>query len=453
MTSAAHIEALLKERIGLDAATVGPGMVERAVRERLAAAAAPDHHAYWNLLHSHPDELQSLIEAVVVPETWFFRHREALLALGRFAAMRVFGSDRAPDGGAPLRILSAPCSTGEEPYSIAMALLDAGVPEHRFQVDAVDVSARSLERARIAQYGTNSFRGTPLDFRDRHFTACAGGYALKANVRGKVRLVHGNLLDPELMANEPPYHFVFCRNLLIYFDPPTQRRSLKMLERLSRPDATLFVGPAEASLLTRHGFVSAGVPLAFAFTRRSAHHAGGDDPAMPPYPAHPAHPAHPMHVSAPAGAAPRQWPQPPRQPAARGQARPAGVLAPFAPPPAAPATATDKAAERAKASADALSRISRLADRGELAAAVTACVAHLDAQGPSAAGYCLLGVLYDATGRPSDAREAYRRALYLDPAHQEALYHMAAILEAEGDGAAAARLRNRAQRKSPIRHG
>lgn len=442
MTTASHIEALLKERIGLDAATVGPGMIERALRERLAAAAVPDHHTYWNLLHSHPDELQSLIEAVVVPETWFFRHREALLALGRFAAMRVFGSDRAPDGAAPLRILSVPCSTGEEPYSIVMALLDAGVPEQRFQVDAVDVSARSLERARIGQYGNNSFRGTPLDFRDRHFTPCAGGYALKANVRAKVRMLHGNLLDPGLMANEPPYHFVFCRNLLIYFDPPTQRRSLKMLERLSRQDAMLFVGPAEASLLTRHGFISAGVPLAFAFTRRSAHQAGSATPAMPRYPAHP---------SAPARAAPRPWPQPPRPPASGGHAGPIGVPAPSAPAPGAPTTG--KAAERAKASTDALPRISRLADRGELAAAVTACVAHLDAQGPSAAGYCLLGVLYDATGRPADARESYRRALYLDPAHQEALYHMAAILEAEGDGAASARLRNRAQRKTPIRHG
>ncbi|MGT2492949.1 CheR family methyltransferase [Cupriavidus basilensis] len=86
----------------------------------------------------------------------------------------------------------APCSTGEEPYSIVMALLDAGVPEQRFQVDAVDISARSLERARIGQYGSNSFRGSPLDFRDRHFTASAGGYTLKASVRAKVRLLRGN---------------------------------------------------------------------------------------------------------------------------------------------------------------------------------------------------------------------------------------------------------------------
>ncbi|WP_426990933.1 CheR family methyltransferase [Cupriavidus sp. 30B13] len=441
MTTASHIEALLKERIGLDASTVGAGMIERAVRERLATAAVPDHDAYWNLLHSHPDELQALIEAVVVPETWFFRHREALMALGRFAAMRVFGEPRGHDGEGPLRILSVPCSTGEEPYSIVMALLDAGVPENRFQVDAIDISARALERARIGHYGSNSFRGGQLDFRDRHFTAAPGGYALKSNVLAKVRLLRGNLLDPALMAAEAPYHFVFCRNLLIYFDPPTQQRSLRVLERLSRPDAMLFVGPAEASLLTRHGFVSAGVPLAFAFTRRGPRaadplHAGAGARA----------PGGGQAVAAPA---PRRPPVPPQAPPSYRafQSLPA---APARPPAPVPATSSTPAAS---AGTDPLAKISRLADRGDLAAAVSACLAHLDAQTPSAAGYCLLGVLYDATGRPADAREAYRRALYLDPAHQESLYHMAAILEADGDGAAAARLRQRAQRNQPTRHG
>lgn len=434
MTTASHIEALLKERIGLDACTVGAGMFERAVRERLATAAVPDHDAYWNLLHSHPEELQALIEAVVVPETWFFRHREALLALGRFAAMRVFGGARLHDGEGPLRILSVPCSTGEEPYSIVMALLDAGVPENRFQVDAIDISARALERARIGHYGSNSFRGSPLDFRDRHFTAAPGGYALNANVRAKVRLLRGNLLDPMLMAGEAPYHFVFCRNLLIYFDAPTQQRSLRVLERVSRPDATLFVGPAEASLLTRHGFVSAGVPLAFAFTRRAPRQAA---PPNEPSDGGAVH----------AAPAPRLPHAPPPAPSFRT------YQASLTPAPERAAQPRPAPATKAPGSADPLAKISRLADRGDLAAAIASCEAYLDAQAPSAAGYCLLGVLYDATGRPADAREAYRRALYLDPGHQEALYHMAAILEAQGDGAAAARLRNRAQRNQPTRHG
>jgi chemotaxis protein methyltransferase WspC len=77
----------------------------------------------------------------------------------------VFGA-----GEPMLRILSLPCSTGEEPYSIAMALLDAGIPGDRFRVDAIDISARALERARAAVYGDNAFRGQPLDFRDRYFT-------------------------------------------------------------------------------------------------------------------------------------------------------------------------------------------------------------------------------------------------------------------------------------------
>ncbi|MGT2433239.1 CheR family methyltransferase [Cupriavidus basilensis] len=446
MTTAAHIEALLKERIGLDAGTVGPGMIERAVRERLAAAAAPDHHAYWNLLHVQPDELQALIEAVVVPETWFFRHREALLALARIAAMRVFGSAREHEDAGPLRILSVPCSTGEEPYSIVMALLDAGVPEQRFQVDAVDISARSLERARIGQYGSNSFRGSPLDFRDRHFTASAGGYTLKASVRAKVRLLRGNLLDPVLMANEAPYHFVFCRNLLIYFDQPTQRRSLKVLERLSRPDATIFVGPAEASLLTRHGFVSAGVPLAFAFTRRSAHAQAPGNPAVPDYLA---------QLSDPVRAAPPplSWPArtavPARPLAPRGQARPMAI------PPLRRTGAGHRQSgcpgqcRRRCAGQDLPACRSRRPRRrgGGLPGA------------PGSAGPVGRRLLPAGRAprrhRPAGrrTREAYRRALYLDPAHQEALYHMAAILEAEGDGAAAARLRHRAQRKTPTHHG
>ncbi|KAI3594036.1 Chemotaxis protein methyltransferase CheR [Cupriavidus sp. U2] len=413
-----QIEALLKERIGLDAAAIGPAVIARAVDERRQAVGAPDPAAYWNLLHAVPDELQALIEAVVVPETWFFRHREALLALGRFAAHRAFG-----DGERLLRVLSLPCSTGEEPYSIAMALFDAGLPADRFRVDAVDVSARALERARAGLYGSNAFRGAPLDFRDRYFAPTPTGYQLSEKVRAQVRLLQGNLMSPGLLADEPPYDFVFCRNLLIYFDLATQQQTVQTLRRLTAARGLIFVGPAEASLLTRDGLPGAGVPLAFAF-----------------------HPA-------PAATAPdarTQLPRPPAWKPAASIRHPTLASAMPAPRTAQMPTASVTATV---AGSNPLAAISAMADRGELDAATAACQQYLTGHGSSPDGWCLLGVLHDAAGRIADAHAAYRKAVYLDPAHEEALYHLAALLDSEGDASGAHRLRERAQRHARLSHG
>lgn len=419
MSTATHIEALLKARIGLDSGSIGTGAVERAVRKRSQALQAADTQAYWNLLHGTADEMQALIEAVVVPETWFFRHREALLALGRFAAERAFA-----DTARTLRVLSLPCSTGEEPYSIAMAMLDAGVPPARFRIDAVDISARALARASQGEYGSNAFRGAPLDFRERYFTATATGYTLDPRVRTQVRLLQDNLVDPGLLASEPPYDFVFCRNLLIYFDAPGQRRAVQTLARLTMADGMLFVGPAEACLLSAQGLEPVGVPLTFAFRKPDLARATAA-PASAPVQAKP-----PPRIAAP-----------PRLPRAPVPMRPA----PGRPAPAATAAASDRSA--------VLARIAGMADRGELEAATTACLALLDGPGPDADAYCMLGVLQDAAGRTAQAHAAYRKALYLDPAHQESLYHLAALLDTLGDHDGAMRLRQRAQRHTRKHHG
>jgi len=420
------IEALLKERIGLDAASVGAGVIARAVEERRQVLGTNDPAAYWNLLHAVPDELQALIEAVVVPETWFFRHHEALLALARFAAQQVFGNAEPM-----LRILSLPCSTGEEPYSMAMALLDAGIPPHRFRVDAIDVSACALEHARAGVYGDNAFRGQPLDFRARHFAPLPGAqatYRLHEKVRRQVRLLTGNLIDPLLLQGEAPYHFVFCRNLLIYFDLDTQCQAIQTLRQLTRPDGMIFVGPAEASLLTREGMTSAAVPLAFAF------HAQSVPSATPPLPQT------------------RELPHATVAPGARPAALPPGRhIKPRAPRVA--AARLSEAASPTAAGAEALATIAAMADRGELDRATAACQQYLTAHSTSVDGWCLLGVLHDASGRTADAHVAYRKAVYLDPGHEEALYHLAALLDSGGDAAGAHRLRERAQRHARMSHG
>ena len=136
-------------------------------------------------------------------------------------------------------MLSLPCSSGEEPYSIAMALLDAGVPASRFQIDALDISERVVQFARRGLYGRNSFRGDALDYRDRYFTETGDGHQLSAQVMERVRFQSGNLFDAGLLAHAPAYDFVFCRNLLIYFDQATQERAVQVLRRHTREDGVV----------------------------------------------------------------------------------------------------------------------------------------------------------------------------------------------------------------------
>jgi chemotaxis protein methyltransferase WspC len=254
-------ERLLKETIGLDAAVIGSSAIDRAVAERQQACRLPAADAYWDHLRASESELQELIDAVIVPETWFFRDREAFAALAG-PVVRSWSTERV------LRLLSVPCSTGEEPYSIAMALLDAGLAPARFHIDAVDVSERALAKARRAVFGRSSFRGESLAFRDRYFDEDGNGWRLAPHVCAQVTFQQSNLLDAAFLRDAEPYDVIFCRNLLIYFDRPTQDRATAVLARLLAPDGFLFVGPSETGLLLAHQFPSTKLPLAFAIRGR-----------------------------------------------------------------------------------------------------------------------------------------------------------------------------------------
>lgn len=412
MSSEQRFFDFLKERIGLDVASVGAAIIERAVRQRTTLSQAAHADEYWQLLQGSRDEQQALIEAVIVPETWFFRYPESFATLGKLARQRLaeLNNMRA------LRILSLPCSTGEEPYSIAMALLDAGLKPHQFKVDGMDISPLSVDKARRAVYGKNSFRGQDLQFRDRHFMPEQDGHRVNEYVREQVRWQVGNVLDPTLLASEPAFDFVFCRNLLIYFDQPTQKQVFEVLKRLTHVDGVLFIGPAEGSLLGRLGMRSIGIPQSFAFSRHSEPH---PEPLPTPKPVA-------VPVSQPLRSAP---PAPVRN-------------RPFAAVTALPVT-------KKTANPDAatlLAQIAALANEGKSAEARAACEQYLRSHEPVAQVFYWLGLLSDVAGLSLEAQGFYRKALYLEPQHPEALMHLAALLQAQGDTAGARRLQERAAR-------
>lgn len=408
---------LLKNRIGLDMGSVGETAIARAVRLRSAACGAASEAAYWTLLQKNAGEVQALIEAVVVPETWFYRYPESLDALVDVVRERLERRD-------PIRILSLPCSTGEEPYSIVMALQDAGIAADRITVDAVDVSGKVIDFAQHAIYGSNSFRGDVQGLlRERYFTPSERGQALSARVKGRVRFQQGNLFDPLLLAGSAPYDVVFCRNLLIYFDAMTQERAVRVLKRLTQTDGLLFVGPAEASLLTRQGVPAMGRPNAFAFSMSAS-----TTPSRPR-----ANAAETLFVRAPVPS-PRGSGSP-SFPLRRSAAVPASNWRPDPTP--APTTAPPPVA----------AELLRLADLGHLDDALAACERWLASSGPSAEAFYFQGLLHDAAGRPQQAQTGYRKALYLEPTHTRALLQLSALLQSQGDVEGAQRMKTRARRK------
>ncbi len=401
----------LQARIGLDVESVGVPMVERALRQRCVALNATDLNDYWVRLQQSADEQLALIEAVIVPETWFFRYPESFTALVGLAQKRL--AELA--GERPLRLLSLPCSTGEEPYSLAMALLDAGMSPLDFRIDGVDISPSSVARGIQGLYGRNSFRGSELSFRERHFRERDDGHQLDERVRRQVSLEVGNVLDPALASRNGQYDFVFCRNLLIYFDVPTQQRVFEVLKRLAQPQGVLFIGPAEGSLLARLGMRPLGIAQSFAYVRQPV-----DVPAMPALP--------PSRVALPvAPSRPRPVPAPP--------ARPLRAIAP------APSAAPPRESE-----SELLASIARQANAGDSAQARASCQRYLRQFAPKAQVYYWLGLLSDTEGDAQQALTHYRKALYLEPQHPEALLHLATLLAAQGDEVGARRLQERAAR-------
>ncbi len=413
-----RIERLLRDAIGLDACSIGSTLIERTVRLRMKNQGLKSMEEYERLVESSQPEWNELIEALVVPETWFFRDR------GPFAAVARLARDPAAAGlpghpGRKLRLLSVPCSTGEEPYSLVMALLDAGVSPDRFHIDAADISPRALARAQEGVYGKNSFRGKDLAYRARYFhpAEVGEGFVLSPAVRSSVHFYEANLFGESFMRGKAKYDFVFCRNLLIYFDRATQRLALEKINRLVAPAGVLFVGAAELPLVLDRGFVPANLPQAFACVRAE---------------------------EAPLGAPWRQ----PRPGAARPPAAPPSRPAPPSTNYAPPRTLEETPRPSPGATAE-LERAKVLADAGRLPEAAAVCEAYLREHGPSAQAYYLLGLVRDAGG-DSSAIDCYRKALYLEPDHYETLAQMALWSQKEGDAARARTFRERARRVKTI---
>jgi len=256
--------SLLRKKIGLNPESIGTASVEKAVRERIEKSGAASVEEYVERLNSSAAELSGLVESVSVQETSFFRNRTPFIALQDYLREFVFNESRA----IPLRVLCLPCSTGEEAYSIAMALFDMDLSASQFSIFSGDISESALKAAEAGRYGEYSFRWKDIAYRQKYFTPQPDGtYQLKNEVRDAVHFEQANILDDEFLLGHEPYDVIFCRNLLIYFDAAAKSKAIDALVRQMSDKGVLFVGHAEGANISHFGLASLNYPMSFAFAR------------------------------------------------------------------------------------------------------------------------------------------------------------------------------------------
>lgn len=244
--SFSYVAELVRRRSGIVLESGKEYLVEGRLLPLARAAALADVDTYLRALRSapHPLHLELVVDALTTNETSWFRDAQPFQALvdhvvPTLTAERV---EVAPT----LRIWSAACSSGPEPYSIAMALADV-VPAGRLRILATDLSGEMLRRAERARYSQLEInRGLPAPMLVRHFARAGVEWEVVPALRAQVTFQRNNLLESPPVGG--PFDVVFLRNVLIYFDLATKREVLRRVQRVVRPGGYLLLGAAETTL-------------------------------------------------------------------------------------------------------------------------------------------------------------------------------------------------------------
>ena len=407
----AAMEKRFIDTLGLNTAIFGQAGMDRIVQAAMQRSGIADAAAYLELLSTSQEEFEHCMEELVVPETWFFRDQEPFTLLKQHLCTQWLPSH----SNDILRILSAPCATGEEPYSIAIAMREAGLQLRQFHLDAADISRRALAAAGKAVYGKGAFRHPLTAAQEKFFTGPAGERRLDETIVGAVRFHRANLIDPCFFAGQTPYDIIFCRNVLIYLTDEARQLVFANIDRLLAPDGIIFTGHAEMALLLQQGFTAVRHARSFACKRTQE----------------------PKPADVGTGT-PSDFPAVRPEPFLTG-----GSFSAFTIPPPVPPTPLQQslAPEVGPLHNEALA----LADRGQFNEAAALCGQYLREHRPHADVYCLLGLINEAAKRSGEAEECYLKALYLNPDHYETLIHLGLLCRQQGDLHQAALYRQRAE--------
>jgi chemotaxis protein methyltransferase CheR len=266
----ALLRNLIAEQTGIYFADEKRDMLAEKLSDLLAALGMTSYLDYYYLLRydsSAERHWGELVDRLSVPETYFWRQPEQIVALANIVAPRHF--ERSPT--TPLRIWSAACCSGEEPISIAMALAESGLLNRRpIQITGSDLSGEMLSRARRGVYGERSFRSIPAELRQRYFEKADGGWRVDPSLHAQITWTTANLVNPVDVRPLAAADVIFCRNVLIYFSDESIVRIARSFAAELADEGYLFLGASESLTRLESDFELTEVGDAFVYVKAAS---------------------------------------------------------------------------------------------------------------------------------------------------------------------------------------
>ncbi|MGD0797307.1 MAG: CheR family methyltransferase [Acidobacteriaceae bacterium] len=253
----------LQAAIGVDPRGLDAKRLQWIIGSRCRLLNLPDASAYAAHLEETPAEMDTLIDEVVVRETRFFRD------LVVFDHIRHAIAQLAAGDSGPLRILSAPCGTGEEAYSLAAILQLVGLAPARFLIDAFDISPLALEIARRGVYPERTLSHAPAELQHACAQRQGGHWIVHEVLRERVRFGRRNLAQMGALGDAPQYHLILCRNLFIYLAPAARAALAQSLSAVLLPGGRMFLGTADRVKELHPLFAPVRPAASFAFVHRA----------------------------------------------------------------------------------------------------------------------------------------------------------------------------------------
>ena len=234
---------IIYDESGITFSDTNRSILDSRIKEMLRNKNLATPQEYYALITKNPEEMKIMLDAVTTNLTRFFRNQPHFDSFINYVIPHVIEHKKSSGGDRTIKIWSAGCSTGEEPYTIAMIMKEICPPGFDFKITASDISLKSLMVGQQGFYADNKVDGIPADYLAKYFAKVEGGYQVKKEVQDKIHFDYHNLMNDSGARN---LDVVFCRNVLIYFDEPAQLTVINRFWDSMAAQSYLFIGHSES---------------------------------------------------------------------------------------------------------------------------------------------------------------------------------------------------------------